>query len=127
MFGGGLELSLACHYRICSTDKSTQLGLPGSAIRILPGGRNTKIAPHQVLLQLLDLILTGKKVDGKSFKLGLVDDLVPENQLLDKAIALCKQNKSKKKIFASLGMVSSMQGHFDFAKVSLEGNPFGLF
>ena len=42
----------------------------------------------------------------KSFKLGLVDDLVPENQLLDKAIALCKQNKSKKRILpASLGMV----------------------
>lgn len=36
--GGGLELSLACQYRICTTHSSTQLGLPEVQLGILPGG-----------------------------------------------------------------------------------------
>ncbi len=128
--GGGLELSLACHYRICTTDKTTQLGLPEVQLGILPGGGGTQRLPRLIgIAPALDLILTGKKVDGKkALKLGLVDDLVPENQLLEKAIALCKQNKTKRRILpSSLGMVSSMQGQFDLQKLALEGNPFGRF
>ena len=88
--GGGLELSLACHFRICTTHKSTQLGLPEVQLGILPGGGGTQRLPRLIgIAQALDLILTGKKVDGKkALKLGLVDDLVPENQLLEKAITL---------------------------------------
>lgn len=128
--GGGLELSLACHFRICTTDKSTQLGLPEVQLGILPGGGGTQRLPRLIgIAPALDLILTGKKLDGrKALKLGLVDDLVPENQLLEKAIALCKQNKFRKRILPdSLGMVSSMQGHFDLQKLALEGNPLGRF
>lgn len=128
--GGGLELSLACHFRICTTHKSTQLGLPEVQLGILPGGGGTQRLPRLIgIAQALDLILTGKKVDGKkALKLGLVDDLVPENQLLEKAIALCKQNKFRKRVLpSSLGIVSSMQGNFDFQKIALEGNPLGRF
>lgn len=128
--GGGLELSLACHYRICTTHHSTQLGLPEVQLGILPGGGGTQRLPRLIgIAPALDLILTGKKVDGKkALKLGLVDDLVPENQLLEKAIALCKKNKDKKRLLpSSLGIVSSMQGHFDMQKIALEGNPFGRF
>lgn len=126
--GGGLELSLACHFRICSADKSTQLGLPEVQLGILPGGGGTQRLPRLIgIAPALDLILTGKKIDGKkALKLGLVDDVVPPNQLLEKAIALCKQNKFKKRLLpSSLGMVSSMQGNFDLQKLALEGNPLG--
>ncbi|RDB35417.1 MAG: fatty acid oxidation complex subunit alpha FadJ [Spirobacillus cienkowskii] len=128
--GGGLELSLACHYRICTTHRSTQLGLPEVQLGILPGGGGTQRLPRLIgIAPALDLILTGKKVDGKkALKLGLVDDLVPDNQLLEKAIAMCKQNKNKKRLLpSSLGIVSSMQGQFDMQKIALEGNPLGRF
>ncbi|APJ03069.1 3-hydroxyacyl-CoA dehydrogenase NAD-binding domain-containing protein [Silvanigrella aquatica] len=128
--GGGLELSIACHYRICSSHPSTQLGLPEVQLGILPGGGGTQRLPRLIgIAPALDLILTGKKVDGKkALKLGLVDDVVPENQLLTKAIAFCKQVKGKKRMLpSSLGIVSSMQGHFDMQKIALEGNPLGRY
>lgn len=126
--GGGLELSLACHYRICTNHLSTQLGLPEVQLGILPGGGGTQRLPRLIgIAQALDLILTGKKVDGKkALKLGLVDDLVPENQLIEKAILLCKKNKGRKKqLPSSMGIVSSIQGNFDMQKIALEGNPIG--
>ena len=94
--GGGLEMSLACHYRVCTTHSSTQLGLPEVQLGLLPGGGGTQRLPRLIgLAPALDLILTGKKVDGKkAFKLGLVDDAVPENQLLDRALRLIKENKN---------------------------------
>ncbi|WP_186645660.1 3-hydroxyacyl-CoA dehydrogenase NAD-binding domain-containing protein [Fluviispira vulneris] len=126
--GGGLELALACHYRICTTHASTQLGLPEVQLGILPGGGGTQRLPRLVgIAQALDLILTGKKVDGKkALKMGLIDELVPENQLYEKALALCKKKKgSIRRLPSSLGIVSSMQGNFDMQKIALEGNPFG--
>ncbi|KAB8031739.1 3-hydroxyacyl-CoA dehydrogenase NAD-binding domain-containing protein [Fluviispira multicolorata] len=126
--GGGLELALACHYRICTTHSSTQLGLPEVQLGILPGGGGTQRLPRVIgITQALDLILTGKKVDGKkALKIGLVDDLVPENQLYEKAIALCKKKKGNiRRLPSSLGIVTSMQGNFDMQKIALEGNPFG--
>ncbi|BBH52283.1 3-hydroxyacyl-CoA dehydrogenase NAD-binding domain-containing protein [Fluviispira sanaruensis] len=126
--GGGLELALACHYRICTAHASTQLGLPEVQLGILPGGGGTQRLPRLVgIAQALDLILTGKKVDGKkALKMGLIDELVPENQLFEKALALCKKKKgSIRRLPSSLGIVSSMQGSFDMQKIALEGNPFG--
>jgi 3-hydroxyacyl-CoA dehydrogenase / enoyl-CoA hydratase / 3-hydroxybutyryl-CoA epimerase len=128
--GGGVELSLACDFRICTSHHSTQLGLPEVQLGILPGGGGTQRLPRLIgIAQALDLILTGKKIDGKkALKLGLVDDLVPENQLLAKAIVLCKQGKGKKRVLpSSFGIVSSMHGNFDMQKIALEGNPLGRF
>ncbi|MES2613999.1 MAG: 3-hydroxyacyl-CoA dehydrogenase NAD-binding domain-containing protein [Bdellovibrionota bacterium] len=128
--GGGLELSLACDYRICSTHSSTQLGLPEVQLGIIPGGGGTQRLPRLVgIAPALDLILTGKKIDSKkALKIGLVDECVPENQLLNKAVALCKTKKGqKRKQPSSMGIVSSFGGNFDPQKIALEGNPFGRF
>ena len=95
--GGGLELAIACQYRVCSNHRSTQLGLPEVQLGILPGGGGTQRLPRLIgIAAALDLILTGKKVDAKkALKIGIVDDCVPENQLLARAIAICKENFGK--------------------------------
>lgn len=126
--GGGLELSMACHYRICTSHPSTQLGLPEVQLGILPGGGGTQRLPRLIgISQALDMILTGKKIGAKkALKLGLVDDVVPENQLLKKAIALCQSKLGQsRKLPSSLGIVSSLQGHFDPQKALLESNFLG--
>ncbi|WAJ71314.1 fatty acid oxidation complex subunit alpha FadJ [Catenovulum adriaticum] len=97
--GGGLEFSLACHYRVATDDEKTQLGLPEVKLGLLPGSGGTQRLPKLVGVQAaLDMMLTGKQVRAKSaFKMGLVDDLVPKSILLDtaKKLALCGFSKRK--------------------------------
>lgn len=76
--GGGLELTLACHYRIATKDKKTSLGLPEVMLGLLPGGGGTQRLPALTSIPTaLDLELTGKQVKAdKAKKLGIVDLLV---------------------------------------------------
>jgi len=85
--GGGLELALACTYRIASDDRGTQLGQPEVQLGLIPGAGGTQRLPHLIgIAQALDLILTGKSVRAqKARKLGLVDEVVPKAILLEVA------------------------------------------
>jgi 3-hydroxyacyl-CoA dehydrogenase/enoyl-CoA hydratase/3-hydroxybutyryl-CoA epimerase len=77
--GGGLELDLACRYRVAVDEPGTRLGLPEVMLGILPGWGGIARLPK--LLggpAALDLLLTGKTVDARKAKrLGLVDEAVP--------------------------------------------------
>ncbi len=86
--GGGLELALACHYRICSDDEKTQLGLPEVKLGLLPGSGGTQRLPRLINLQTaLDMMLTGKQLRAKqALKQGLVDAMVAEPILLEVAL-----------------------------------------
>ena len=88
--GGGLELAMACHARICSDDNKTALGLPEVQLGLLPGGGGTQRLPKLVGVQkALDMMLTGKQLRAKqAVKAGLVDDMVPNSILLDTAAKL---------------------------------------
>lgn len=131
--GGGLELALACHYRICSSHSSTQLGLPEIQLGLLPGGGGTQRLPRVIgVAPALDLILTGKKVDAKkALKLGLVSEVIPENILLKKAVELCKTSQpiSVNKKQSALGFLGQMKASdvsgIDVQKLALETNPIG--
>ena len=81
--GAGLEITLACHARVASDDKSTKLALPEVQLGLLPGGGGTQRLPRLVGLQAaLDMMLTGKNVFAKSaLKMGLVDKVVNINTL----------------------------------------------
>lgn len=76
--GGGLEVALACHYRIAVNDRKTVLGLPEVMLGLLPGAGGTQrltqlISPPEAL----QMMLTGKQVKPKNAKRsGLVDQLV---------------------------------------------------
>ena len=77
--GGGLELALACRYRVVVDEPSTRLGLPEVMLGIVPGWGGIKRLPRLVgAPAALDLLLTGKTVDARKAKrLGLADECVP--------------------------------------------------
>lgn len=98
--GGGLEITLACKYRIATDDPKTLLGLPEVKLSLIPGAGGTQRLPRLLgIAQALDMILTGKSVDSKKAKrIGLVDELAPKEILLDvakKTALLISSNKLK--------------------------------
>ena len=98
--GGGLELAMACHVRICTDNSKTALGLPEVKLGLLPGSGGTQRLPELVGVQQgLTMILTGKELRAKQAKkAGLVAEVVPQSILLDVAVehALKRKPKSTK-------------------------------
>lgn len=76
--GGGLEVALACHYRIAVKDRKTGLGLPEVMLGLLPGSGGTQRLPKLTnIANTLDMVLTGKTIKAdKAKKFGIVDLLV---------------------------------------------------
>ncbi len=76
--GGGLEIALACHARIASTDEKTVFALPEVKLGIIPGFGGTQRLPRLVGLgQALLMMITGKSIYPRAaLKMGIVDDLV---------------------------------------------------
>lgn len=97
--GGGLELALACHYRVATDSNKTIIGLPEVQLGLLPGSGGTQRLPRLIGIQkALPLILTGKQLRAKQAKkLGIVDDVVPPSILLDAAVKLALSSKAKVK------------------------------
>jgi len=97
--GGGLELALCCHYRVCSDSTKTQVGLPEVQLGLLPGGGGTQRLPRLIgIQQAMKMMLTGGSVRAKqALKYGIVDDMVPLTILLDVAIEFAKKKKPKRK------------------------------
>ncbi|HLX27751.1 MAG TPA: 3-hydroxyacyl-CoA dehydrogenase NAD-binding domain-containing protein [Casimicrobiaceae bacterium] len=77
--GGGLELALACRYRVVVDEPSTRLGLPEVMLGIVPGWGGIKRLPKLVGAPIaLDMMLTGRTVDARRAKrIGLADECVP--------------------------------------------------
>ena len=80
--GGGLELALACKYRVLSTNEKTKLAFPEIKLGIFPGFAGTIRAPKLIgLINALDLILSGKTIDAKkAYKIGLADMIFDDAQ-----------------------------------------------
>jgi 3-hydroxyacyl-CoA dehydrogenase/enoyl-CoA hydratase/3-hydroxybutyryl-CoA epimerase len=81
--GGGTELSLACRYRVARDDPGTRLGLPEVRLGIHPGfGGSVRLTPLVGGIKAMDLMLTGRTIDGRQAKrIGLVDRVSPERHL----------------------------------------------
>ncbi|HEV7670252.1 MAG TPA: 3-hydroxyacyl-CoA dehydrogenase NAD-binding domain-containing protein [Thermoanaerobaculia bacterium] len=75
--GGGLELTLACRFRVATLHAKTKLGLPEVQLGLIPGLGGTQRLPRLIgVPAALDLILTGRQIDAKrAQKLGLVDEI----------------------------------------------------
>ena len=93
--GGGLELALACHGRVCSDDDKTRLGLPEVQLGLLPGSGGTQRLPRLIGVSgALEMILTGKQLRPRqALKAGLVDEVVPQTILLQTAIELALKGR----------------------------------
>jgi 3-hydroxyacyl-CoA dehydrogenase len=99
--GGGLELALACHYRIAAP--KAQLGLPEVKLGILPGSGGTQRLPRAIpMAEAVKMMTTGDSISAeRAQELGLVDEIV-ERDLLDSAVSfalrLVREGKGPRRI-----------------------------
>ena len=86
--GGGLELALACRYRIATDHPKTELSLPEVRLGLLPAAGGCQRLPRLIGLRAaLDMILNSRAQRGiKALRSGLVDELVPPSILVDVAL-----------------------------------------
>jgi enoyl-CoA hydratase/carnithine racemase len=87
-FGGGLEITLACDFRIAA--EGTTFSLPEVGIGIVPGAGGTQRLPRLIgPTRAKEMILTGRRVDAATaLKMGLVSKVVPPTELMQEAGAL---------------------------------------
>jgi len=133
--GGGLELALACRYRVAVLNSKTQLGLPEVNLGIIPGFGGTQRLPALIgLEESLKIILSGKAIDGeKAYKIGLVDEAIHEEFLEeslsafvteiikngDKNKFLIKRKNASKRRFYIESLLMKKHLIFHFAKKDL--------
>ncbi len=91
--GGGLEVAMACRWRLAADDSRVQLGLPEIKLGLLPGAGGTQRLPRLIGIEKgLELLLNGKPVGPAEAKsLGLVDAVVPAAELVDRAVAKAEE------------------------------------
>ncbi|MEU4292432.1 3-hydroxyacyl-CoA dehydrogenase NAD-binding domain-containing protein [Kribbella sp. NPDC026596] len=88
--GGGLEIALACHHRIVADDNRIELGVPEVTLGLLPGGGGVTRSVRMLGLQdaLMKVLLQGQRMKpAHALSVGIVDEVVPADQLLDAAQA----------------------------------------
>jgi 3-hydroxyacyl-CoA dehydrogenase/enoyl-CoA hydratase/3-hydroxybutyryl-CoA epimerase len=93
--GGGLEIALACHYRIAINNPKTKFGQPEVKLGLLPGGGATQRVPRLIGMQAsMPILLEGKELRPDAAKAaGLIHELVnTKEELLARAKAWCLAN-----------------------------------
>jgi 3-hydroxyacyl-CoA dehydrogenase / enoyl-CoA hydratase / 3-hydroxybutyryl-CoA epimerase len=85
--GGGLELALACRYRVVVDEPGTRLGLPEVMLGIVPAWGGMRRLPRVAgAPAALDLLLTGRTIDARrAKKLGIADECVPPRIMMNTA------------------------------------------
>jgi enoyl-CoA hydratase/carnithine racemase len=108
--GGGLELAMACHMRICS-DRA-RLGQPEINLGIIPGWGGTQRLPRLVGKgKAIEMILTGDMITAQeAYRIGLVNKVVPAGAVLKEAQGLARKIVSKSKFPAAAALQAISQG-----------------
>src|SRR3954468_2020821 len=85
--GGGYEITLACDYRVASDDPATKIGLPETTLGLVPAWGGATRLPRLIgAANAAEVILKGKLHSAaEALKLGLVDEVVSKEQLLEAA------------------------------------------
>tara|TARA_B100000315_G_scaffold260013_1_gene318743 strand:- start:1698 stop:3806 length:2109 start_codon:yes stop_codon:yes gene_type:complete len=98
--GGGFELALACDYRVAGFGDKIKIGLPEVKLGVLPGFGGTVRLPRLLgLVTALNLILAGKMLTAKAaLKIGAVDGLFSDINLLESSTEFAKKLISREKI-----------------------------
>ncbi|HJZ45054.1 MAG TPA: enoyl-CoA hydratase-related protein, partial [Hyphomicrobiaceae bacterium] len=126
--GGGLELSLGCHYRVAAKDVR-QLGLPEIKLGIIPGAGGTQRLPRAIgVEQALQLITTGAFIDAaKGAAAGLIDRIA-DGEVVAAAVAFAKEQigKPPRRIGEKrIDKASVPAGLFEKARASTFRHPSG--
>jgi methylglutaconyl-CoA hydratase len=108
-FGGGTELALACDIRIAAD--TAKLGLTETSLAIIPGAGGTQRLPRLIGLgKAKELIFTARRIDAEeALNIGLVEHVVPIDQLLDRAKEIARE-------IAKNGPIAVMQAKFAINK-----------
>jgi len=112
--GGGLELSLACKYRVALDDPKTRIAFPEVMLGIVPAWHGVQWLPKLIgPSQAFDLLLTGKAIDAKrARRMGLVDQAVPLRILENTARMVTLEDKGRKGLPFSKKIFLWMRGFF---------------
>jgi len=98
--GGGLELALACRYRVAVNDAKTKLGLPEVKLGIHPGfGGSLRSLQLIGAPAAMDMMLTGRALSSKAAKkIGLINFAVPQRHLKNSVAGILKSPPKPKKL-----------------------------
>jgi len=126
--GGGLELALACHLRLAS--ENAKFGLPEVKLGIIPGYGGTVRLPRLVGKgRALELILSGEMIDApEAYRIGLVNRVVPQSELLDTARTLAGKITANGPVAIALALEAVENGLTATTEDAqrFESNLFGL-
>ncbi len=104
--GGGLELALACRYRVVVDEPGTRLGLPEVMLGIVPGWGGMRRLPRLIgAPAALDLLLTGRTIDARRAKrLGVADECVPSRVMENTARGVLRALPSPHRLKLALAL-----------------------
>ncbi len=113
--GGGCELAMACHFRLCS--ENAKFGQPEVNLGLIPGyGGTQRLAQLIGKGRALELLLTADMIDAATaFRLGLVNHVVPPEELLAKARSILQVVNSKAPL-AIASAIKATNAAFDETK-----------
>ncbi|MGL5111669.1 MAG: enoyl-CoA hydratase/isomerase family protein [Flavobacterium sp.] len=117
--GGGLELAMACHFRIAS--ENAKMGLPEVSLGVIPGYGGTQRLPQLVGKgRAMEMIMTASMIDAETAKnYGLVNHVVPQSELLDFAKGIA-QKIIKNSPFAIGRAIKAINANFKDGKNGYE-------
>ncbi len=118
--GGGYEVAIACDYRVASDAPATRIGLPETGLGLLPAWGGCTRLPRLIGVEkAAEVILKGKLYSAQeALNIGLVDEIAPPDQLLDRAREKLRAGKRKME-----GGAPSTPGSQELAPPKQRGNP----
>ena len=128
--GGGLELAMACHVRIASSN--AKMGLPEVSLGVIPGyGGTQRLSQLAGKGKAMELILTAGMIDAnEAYRIGLVNHVVDQENLLEEAHGMAKKMKRNSPMAMASAIRSLNAGYesgvngFD-VEIEAFGNCFG--
>lgn len=125
--GGGLELAMACHFRLVT--ENAKLGLPELQLGIIPGFAGTQRLPRYVgVARTAEMMFTSEPISGlDAVQFGLANHSYPEDELLEKAYAMAKtiSKKSPNAIRATIELLNYSKTKEFYSGVKREAELFG--
>ncbi len=97
LMGSALELAMACHFRVC--DEAARFSMPEVTLGINPGAGGTQRLPRLIgPAEALRMLLSGQAIDARrALELGLVDEVCPGRELVERAKAVLQSAREPRK------------------------------
>lgn len=125
--GGGLELAMACHFRLVT--ESAKLGLPELQLGLIPGFGGTQRLPRYVgVAKAAEIMFTSEPISGKeAVQWGLANHAYPEEVLLEKTYEIAKKisKKSPVSISAAINLLNCAKTEEFHVGINTEAELFG--